>query len=90
MQLAPKSSSFDDLKEHGEGIARALGLSYEQAAILVAEVRNALSPAVISAQGLAEANDPEDLADLRTSLARVLALMDAICPEPAQKSALKP
>lgn len=54
------------LPDHAAGIAAALALTPEQAGILVAELRNALVPAVVAP------------ANSRKSITRVLALADAL------------
>jgi hypothetical protein len=77
--LAPTGSSPEALKSHAEGIAEVLRLDQAQTDILVSEIRNALCPALLTAQTYDPQNPPdaEEIADFKVSIDRVLALMTA-------------
>ena len=81
MTLTPKNYSPEGLRAHAEGLRDALQLTTEQGTVLAAEIRNTLCPLVL---GLADKEiDEEARGDMRASVDRILALMNALNPPPA-------
>ncbi len=72
---SPKDYSARALRAHGRRVAKTMGLTREQAAVLCDEIRNAVSPLGlvidIIAPGAART-------DSRRTLRRVLAMVEAI------------
>lgn len=76
----PKNYSDEGLAEHGERIAGRAALTLEQARHLVAEIRNAITPAAM-AMGVTDEGrqlGAEEHEDVRRSIRRIVALAKAL------------
>lgn len=78
--LSPRDLSPEALREHAEHVAEALKLNEGQTRVLASEIRNALTSASFTAQMMSEGDTPdeEEVSDLKASIGRVLALMNAL------------
>jgi hypothetical protein len=82
--LSPSDASPEALNEHVRNVARCLKLTKEQTVVLVAELRNAIAPAMMNL-GVIEQNyadfDQEGLEtmrDIKGSHKRVIAFLNAL------------